>query len=130
MDSRDLVDLLTIQKEIHSGLFAVMDGSTAGDGPGPRTMRPKIKNKMLASADQVAIDAVGFGPLKPIQKLLFHTPLVYVFVAGSEAYHDWFRWPVKDRLVFNEWREKTAWGQLFNHYGSVKRSAPDQAVLV
>lgn len=30
-----LVDLLAIQKEIHSGIFAVMDGTTAGNGPGP-----------------------------------------------------------------------------------------------
>src|SRR5512140_1147469 len=63
-----LVDLLAIQKEIHAGLFAVMDGTTAGDGPGPRTMYPVVKNVMLASADQVAIDAVsarmmGFDPL-------------------------------------------------------------------
>src|SRR4029079_7279756 len=63
-----LGDLLAIQKEIHSGLFAVMDGTTAGDGPGPRTMRPVIKDVMLAGADQVAIDAVaasmmGFDPM-------------------------------------------------------------------
>lgn len=63
-----LVDLLAIQREIHPGLFAVMDGTTAGDGPGPRTMRPVTKNFMLASADQVAIDAVaarmmGFDPM-------------------------------------------------------------------
>jgi uncharacterized protein (DUF362 family) len=184
-----LVDLLTIQKEIHSGLFAIMDGTTAGDGPGPRTMYPKIKNKLLASADQVAIDAVAaklmgfdpmslpyirlahekglgigrpeeievvgadisgenwhfsvgknlashvggvcwFGPLKPIQKLLFHTPLVHVFIAGSEAYHDWFRWPVKDRVVFDQWREKTPWGQLFDRYGSSKQPVDERGVLV
>ena len=35
-----LVDLLAIQKEIHPGLFAIMDGTTAGNGPGPRTMYP------------------------------------------------------------------------------------------
>ncbi|MBI2164952.1 MAG: DUF362 domain-containing protein [Chloroflexi bacterium] len=63
-----LVDLLTIQKEIHPGLFAVMDGTFAGDGPGPRAMRWHVKNVMLASADQVAIDAIaakmmGFDPL-------------------------------------------------------------------
>src|SRR5881394_1783628 len=63
-----LVDLLTIQKEIHSGLFAVMDGTIAGDGPGPRAMRPHVKNLILASSDMVAIDAVsaklmGFDPL-------------------------------------------------------------------
>ena len=33
-----LVDLLAIQKEIHTGIFAMMDGSTAGNGPGPRIM--------------------------------------------------------------------------------------------
>ena len=63
-----LVDLLAIQKEIHPGIFAVMDGTTAGNGPGPRTMKPEVKNVILASADQVAIDAVsakmmGFDPL-------------------------------------------------------------------
>ena len=63
-----LVDLLAIQKEIHPGIFAVMDGTTAGNGPGPRLMEPIVKNVILASADQVAIDAVaaklmGFDPL-------------------------------------------------------------------
>lgn len=63
-----LVDLLAIQKEIHPGLFAVMDGTFAGDGPGPRCMVPSVKNYILASGDMVAIDAVaakmmGFDPL-------------------------------------------------------------------
>ena len=63
-----LVDLLTIQQEIHPGIFAVMDGTFAGDGPGPRAMRWHIKDRILASADQVAIDAVaahmmGFDPM-------------------------------------------------------------------
>ncbi len=64
-----LVDLLMIQKKIHRGVFAVMDGTFAGDGPGPRCMIPHVKNVILASADQVAIDAVaarmmGFDPTK------------------------------------------------------------------
>ena len=54
-----LVDLLSIQKEIHPGIFAVTDGTFAGDGPGPRAMRWHEKNVILASADQVAIDAVA-----------------------------------------------------------------------
>jgi hypothetical protein len=54
-----LVDLLMIQKKIHRGVFAVMDGTFAGDGPGPRCMIPHVKNVILASADQVAIDAVA-----------------------------------------------------------------------
>ena len=63
-----LVDLLMIQQRIHRGLFAVMDGTFAGDGPGPRCMVPYVKSVILASRDQVAIDAVaarlmGFDPL-------------------------------------------------------------------
>jgi uncharacterized protein (DUF362 family) len=63
-----LVDLLMIQKKIHRGVFAVMDGTFVGDGPGPRCMIPHVKNVLLASSDQVAIDALaarlmGFDPL-------------------------------------------------------------------
>jgi uncharacterized protein (DUF362 family) len=63
-----LVDLLHIQQDIHPGIFAVMDGTFSGDGPGPRAMRWHETDVLLASADQVAIDAVsaklqGFDPL-------------------------------------------------------------------
>lgn len=63
-----LVDLLMIQQDIHPGIFALMDGTFAGDGPGPRAMRWHEKNVLIASADQVAIDAVsaklqGFDPM-------------------------------------------------------------------
>jgi uncharacterized protein (DUF362 family) len=63
-----LVDLLMIQQHIHRGVFAVVDGTFAGDGPGPRCMVPYVKNVILASADQVAVDALcaklmGFDPL-------------------------------------------------------------------
>jgi uncharacterized protein (DUF362 family) len=171
-----LVDLLAIQKEIHSGIFAVMDGTTAGNGPGPRTMYPEIKNVVLASGDQVAIDAVAaklmgfdpltipyirmahedglgigdprdielvgdadlaneswgfqvgdngasrvgdivwFGPLKPMQNLFMRTPLVNLFIIGSEVYHDYYRWPARDRRVFEGWMANTGWGQLFQEY--------------
>ncbi len=64
-----LVDLLMIQQDIHPGVFALMDGTFAGDGPGPRAMRVHEKDILLASADQVAIDAVsaklqGFDPMQ------------------------------------------------------------------
>lgn len=64
-----LVDLMIIQREIHPVIFTVMDGTVCGDGAGPRTMIPRIKNFILASFDPVAIDAVsakmmGFRPLE------------------------------------------------------------------
>jgi len=67
--SEVLVDLLIIQKQIHPNIMAIVDGTVCGDGAGPRTMFPRIKNYLLAGYDQVAVDAVvakmlGFEPLK------------------------------------------------------------------
>jgi hypothetical protein len=57
-----------------------------------------------------------FGPLTRFQKLFFHTPLVNVFVMGSEAYHDYYRWPLKDKKVFEDWKVETHWGRHFDRY--------------
>ena len=171
-----LVDLLAIQKQIHKGIFCVMDGTIAGDGPGPRTMRPVEKDVILASDDQVAVDAVAaklmgfdpmsigfirmaherglgvgrmeeidivgdvdaakeswgfsvgdnlashvgdllwFSPLKVLQKLFFHTPLVNLFVFGSFFYHDYYWWPVKGKKRMDEFQRQKRWGQLFSRY--------------
>lgn len=166
-----ICDLLTIQKEIHPGIFTVMDGTTAGNGPGPRTMVPVTKDVILASSDSVAIDAVAakmmgfdpmdlkfiriahenglgcgivdemeivgedisgydwkfevgdnlassagdlfwFGPLKFLQHLMFHTPIVYIFVYASAIYHDKFWYPTTGQKRINEWY-KTHWGKKF-----------------
>jgi len=171
-----LVDLLQIQKEIHAGIFATMDGTTAGSGAGPRTMVPHQKDVILASEDQVAIDAMaasmmgfkpmeiqyirratelGLGqgdprhievvgmpeiaeerwgftvsanlgtgvgmllwrsPLRVFQKLLFHTPLVNIFIFASEFFHDRFWYPWKGRRITQQWLEQSPWGRLFQEY--------------
>lgn len=171
-----LVDLLAIGREIHSGMFATMDGTTAGSGPGPRTVIPHDKNIILASADQVAIDSVaakmmgfnwrelpcialshenGLGvgdpaeieivgdveaanenwkfevgvnfatgagrilwhdtPLKHLQKLFFHTPLVNLFIFASELYHDKLWYNVKGKKVVSKWINESPWGELFKN---------------
>jgi uncharacterized protein (DUF362 family) len=106
-----LVDLLAIQKEIHSGLFAVMDGTTAGNGPGPRTMYPVVKNVMLASSDQVAIDAVaakmmGFDPMSLAYINLAHQdglgtgdPREIEIVGDTDAAHENWKFHVGKNLV-------------------------------
>jgi hypothetical protein len=169
-----LVDLLAIQKEIHPGIFNIMDGTICGNGPGPRTMKPEIKNLILASPDPVAIDAVsaklmGFDPMnieyirlaheqglgkgrieeieiigekieninwhfqvghnpatkfvsvfwftgwKRLQKLLFHTPLVFFFIWGSAFYHDLYWYRRKGKKIVSEFLD-TDWGQLWQQY--------------
>jgi len=59
-----IVDLLQIQKEIHPGIFTVTDGTVCGNGKGPRTMIPEIKNYILASIDAISAKIMGFDPMK------------------------------------------------------------------
>ena len=67
--SEVLHDLLAIEKQIHPNIMALVDGTVAGDGAGPRCMIPRIKNYILGGYDQVAVDAIvakimGFDPMK------------------------------------------------------------------
>jgi hypothetical protein len=70
-------------------------------------------------------DIVWFGPLKPVQNLFMRTPLVNLFILGSETYHDYYRWPLRDKKVFQSWRRHSPWGRLFTQYrrqGTLRRS--------
>ena len=63
-----MVDLMYMQRELHPRIFTVMDGTVAGNGAGPRTMDPQVKDYLLAAEDSVAIDAIaakmmGFDPM-------------------------------------------------------------------
>ena len=72
-------------------------------------------------------DLLWFGPLKSIQNFFFRTPLVNAFILGSEVYHDFYRWPVRDRAAFERWRRDTPWGQLFQRYatgGPLREASP------
>ncbi|OLC00888.1 MAG: iron-sulfur cluster-binding protein [Candidatus Rokubacteria bacterium 13_1_40CM_68_15] len=170
-----MVDLMLMQRELHPGVFAVMDGTVMGDGAGPRTMVPKVGNLILASADQVAIDAIaarimgfdplaipylrlcqerglgvadpnkidlvgdaeagrvnmGFtssrslviwgdqlirrGPLRPLKRLLLHSPLVVWAPFASNVYHDLLWYPTVGRARIRAF-DTTPWGRLFASY--------------
>jgi uncharacterized protein (DUF362 family) len=169
-----LVDLLLMQRELHPAIFSVMDGTVCGDGAGPRTMIPSVRNVILASADSVAIDAVaarmmGFDPLsipylrmahemglgvgdtreidivgenvdglnfgfktrrslviwgdqmirkgflRPLEKILLHSPLVFWAPLASNIYHDWMWYPTVGQKRIRAFL-KTEWGALWKRY--------------
>jgi uncharacterized protein (DUF362 family) len=170
-----MVDLMYMQRELHPSVFAVMDGTVMGDGAGPRTMIPRVGNLILASRDQVAIDAIaarimgfdplsirylamcherglgvadprdieivgdvdaaatsmGFkarrslviwgdqlirrGPLRPLKRLLLHSPLVAWAPFASNVYHDLLWYPTVGRARIRGFAA-TGWGQLFERY--------------
>ncbi len=169
-----LVDLLQMQRELHPAVFTVMDGTVAGDGAGPRTMIPRVKNLILAASDSVAIDAIaarlmGFDPLsipflrmaherglgiadpkqielvgddvstenfgfttrkslviwgdqmirkgflRPLERILLHSPLMVWAPFASNVYHDAIWYPTIGRARIREFM-RTEWGQLFRKY--------------
>jgi uncharacterized protein (DUF362 family) len=169
-----LVDLLYMQRELHPAIFTVMDGTVAGDGAGPRTMIPRVKNLLLAASDSVAIDAIaarlmGFDPLtipflrmaherglgiadprqielvgddvsrenfgfetrrslviwgdqlirkgflRPLERLLLHSPLMVWAPFASNVYHDAIWYPTIGRTRIREFM-RTEWGALFKRY--------------
>jgi uncharacterized protein (DUF362 family) len=169
-----LVDLLYMQRELHPAVFTVMDGTVAGDGAGPRTMIPRVKNLILAASDSVAIDAIaarlmGFDPLsipflrmaherglgiadprqielvgddvstenfgfqtrkslviwgdqmirkgflRPLERILLHSPLMVWAPLASNIYHDMVWYPTIGRSRIREFM-RTEWGQLFRKY--------------
>jgi hypothetical protein len=64
----------------------------------------------------MAGDLLWFSPLRKFQNIFFRTPLVNFFIFGSEAYHDYYRWPLRDRRVFSKWLKSSQWGKLFASY--------------
>ncbi|NLP18469.1 MAG: DUF362 domain-containing protein [Firmicutes bacterium] len=171
-----MVDLILMQQELHPQTFAVMDGTVAGDGAGPRTMVPRIANILLAGADPVALDAVaarvmgfdplsipylrmatemglgtadldrievvgddirdmnlGFkskrsfviwgdqmlrrGPLRFLEKIALHSPLMGWAPLASNIYHDLIWYPTIGRARINSFRQ-TEWGSLWEWYRS------------
>ena len=118
-----LVDLLRIQKEIHPGIFAVTDGTFAGDGPGPRAMRWHTKNVILASADQVAIDAVsaklmGFDPMSiPFIRLadehgLGHGRIDEIDIVGDEVAEVNWGFAAAENTLASRGQKLIYWGPL------------------
>lgn len=169
-----LVDLLYMQRELHPGVFTVMDGTVAGDGAGPRTMIPRVKNLLLAASDSVAIDAIaaklmGYDPLsipflrmaherglgiadprqielvgddvsaenfgfttrkslviwgdqmirkgflRPLERVLLHSPLMVWAPFASNVYHDMMWYPTVGQSRIREFM-RTEWGELFKRY--------------
>ena len=169
-----LVDLLYMQRELHPAVFTVMDGTVAGDGAGPRTMIPRIKNLILAATDSLAIDAIaarlmGFDPmsipfirmaherglgigdprhielvgddvahenfgfqtrrslviwgdqmirkgfLRPLERVLLHSPLMVWAPMASNIYHDLMWYPTVGQSRIRSFM-RTEWGSLFRQY--------------
>jgi uncharacterized protein (DUF362 family) len=69
-----------------------------------------------------AASAVGdlfwFGPLKPLSKIFFQTPIVNAFIMASFIYHDYIWYPTEGWGRVEKWLDETEWGRHFLTYGN------------
>jgi hypothetical protein len=106
------LEFIRVAHEDGLGVGDVRDISIVGADISKESWGFHVGNNLASRAGHLT----WFGPLKGMQNLLFHTPIVNLFIFASESYHDYYRWPVKDRRVFENWRETTQWGKLFQEY--------------
>jgi uncharacterized protein (DUF362 family) len=57
-----------------------------------------------------------FSPLRRIQRILFQTPLVYLFVFASYLYHDLIWWRFIGKHIMEAIKVNTTWGRFFEKY--------------
>ena len=55
------------------------------------------------------------GFLRPLERLLLHSPLVVWAPFASNVYHDWFWYPTIGKARIRKFL-RTEWGRLFNQY--------------
>jgi len=63
-----------------------------------------------------------FGPMRWLEKVMFHTPIVYAFIFASAVYHDRIWYPSKGKEIVKEWLEESEWGRFFADYQPGKLS--------
>ncbi len=71
----------------------------------------KTKRSFVIWGDQL----LRKGPLKFLEKIALHSPLVVWAPMASNIYHDWLWYPTVGKSIIKEF-SSTEWGQLFKKY--------------
>lgn len=71
----------------------------------------EVKKSLVITGDQL----IRKGCLKPLEKLLLHSPLVFWAPLASTVYHDWFWYPIYGRRAVRDFLVSD-WGKLWNKY--------------
>lgn len=71
----------------------------------------KTKKSFVIWGDQM----LRLGPLRFLEKIALHSPLVVWAPMASNFYHDWLWYPTIGRSIIRKFR-RTEWGQLFTQY--------------
>ncbi len=82
-----------------------------GDDVADVNFRCRTSRSLVIWGDQL----IRRGPLRPLKRLLLHSPLVVWAPFASNVYHDWLWYPTVGRLRIRAFA-RTGWGRLFARY--------------
>jgi uncharacterized protein (DUF362 family) len=83
----------------------------AGDDVSDVNFRCRTSRSLVIWGDQL----IRKGPLRPLKRLLLHSPLVVWAPFASNVYHDWLWYPTIGRARIRRFAG-TGWGRLFARY--------------
>jgi len=70
-----------------------------------------VKRSLVIWGDQM----IRKGPLRPLERILLHSPLVFWAPLASNIYHDWLWYPTVGRVRIRRFA-RNEWGRLFFSY--------------
>ncbi len=106
------IDFLRLAHEDGLGTARIEEIEVLGEDISEMNFHFSVGDNLASSVG----DFLWFSPVKRIQKLFFHTPLVYFFIAGSYLYHDWVWWPFRGKPLMKDFESKSEWGNFFANY--------------
>ncbi len=82
-----------------------------GDNVGEVNFGFRCKRSLVIMGDQM----IRKGWLRPLDRVLLHSPLMFWAPLASNIYHDWYWYPTKGKKAIREFMD-TEWGELFARY--------------
>ena len=85
--------------------------TTAGEDIGELNFRFKTKRSLVIWGDQM----LRLGPLRFLERIALHSPLVFWAPIASNMYHDWLWYPTIGRRKIKKFMD-SPWGKLWQTY--------------
>jgi hypothetical protein len=107
------IPYLRMATEMELGEGRIGNIEIAGDDIAKVNFHFKTKRSLVIWGDQM----LRLGPLRWLEGIALHSPLVVWAPFASNVYHDYLWYPIIGKMRIREF-ERTAWGKLFARYSS------------
>ena len=111
------IPYLRMATERGLGEARIKEIEIVGEDIGELNMRFEVKRSLVIWGDQM----LRRGPLRFLERIALHSPLVVWAPIASNIYHDLFWYPTVGKTKIRKF-DRTAWGRLWKRYHETSRS--------